>query len=40
MKQDMTFEEAEEFFEYNVMGSWVGDGMPCFAILIKNNFSS
>jgi len=40
MKQDMTFEEAEEFFEYNVTGSWVGDGTPCFAILIKNNFSN
>ena len=40
MGQDMTYEEAEEFFDYNVIGSWVGDGTPCFAILIKNNFSS
>ena len=40
MGQDMTYEEAEEFFDYNVLGSWVGDGTPCFAILVKNNFSS
>ena len=40
MGQDMTYEEAEEFFDYNVLGSWVGDGTPCFAILIKDNFSS
>ena len=40
MEQDMTLEEAREFFEYNVLGAWLGDGTPCFAILIKNNFSN
>ena len=40
MEQDMTLEEAKEFFEFNVLGAWVGNGTPCFAILIKNNFSS
>ena len=40
MEQDMTLEEAREFFEYNVLGAWVGNGTPCFAILVKNNFSS
>ena len=40
MEQGMTLEEAREFFEYNVLGAWVGNGTPCFAILIKNNFSS
>ena len=40
MGQDMTYEEAEEFFDYNVIGSWVGDGTPCFAILVKDNSSS
>ena len=40
MEQDMTLEEAKEFFDFNVLGAWVGNGTPCFAILIKNNFSS
>jgi hypothetical protein len=26
----MTEEEAEEFFEYNVAGSWRGEGTPLF----------
>ena len=28
--QDMTEEEAVEFFEYNTLGSWVGDNTPIF----------
>ena len=40
MEQDMTLEEAKEFFDFNVLGAWVGNGTPCFAILIKNNFSN
>lgn len=36
MKRDgMTDEEAEEHFEYNTIGSWMGTGTPCFATLIK-----
>lgn len=30
MKDGMTEEEAWEFFEYNQLGAWVGDGTPCF----------
>jgi hypothetical protein len=32
----MTYEEAEEFFEYNQIGAWVGDKTPCFLTQIKN----
>jgi hypothetical protein len=28
--QDMTEEEAIEFFEYNTLGSWAGDSTPVF----------
>ena len=28
--QGMTEEEAVEFFEYNTLGSWVGEGTPIF----------
>lgn len=31
MKQDdMSYEEAVEYFEFNQLGSWVGDGTPIF----------
>lgn len=30
MKDGMTHEEADEYFEYNVVGSWVGDRTPLF----------
>jgi len=26
----MTREEAEEWFEFNMIGAWVGEGTPCF----------
>jgi hypothetical protein len=26
----MTEEEASEYFEYNTMGAWLGDGTPVF----------
>jgi hypothetical protein len=29
----MTREEAEEFFEYNTIGAWAGDGTPLFVWL-------
>ena len=25
-----TYEEAEEFYHYNQLGAWVGDGTPAF----------
>ena len=34
MKRDgMTDEEAEEFFTYNVSGSWVGENTPIYVTL-------
>lgn len=30
MDQDMTADEAIEYFEYNVLGSWFGDSTPVF----------
>lgn len=29
-RSGMTYEEAVEFFEFNVIGAWVGNGTPCF----------
>lgn len=34
-RDGMTPDEAEEFFEFNVIGAWMGEGTPCFATLIK-----
>lgn len=28
----MNLEEAEEHFEFNVAGAWVGAGTPCFLV--------
>jgi hypothetical protein len=30
VEMGMTTEEAEEFFSYNTLGSWVGEGTPMF----------
>lgn len=30
LRDGMTFEEAVEHFEFNVRGTWAGDGTPCF----------
>ena len=27
---DMTMDQAREFFEFNTLGAWVGDGTPMF----------
>lgn len=32
----MTQEEAEDFFEYNQIGAWMGDRTPVFVTLFKN----
>lgn len=34
-KQGMTYEEAVEFFEYNTLGSYIGENTPCFATFFK-----
>ena len=31
----MNWEEALEFFEFNQLGSWVGDKTPCFLTMEK-----
>ena len=30
LAQEMTPEEAEEWFDFNIIGAWVGDETPCF----------
>lgn len=30
MADGMSRDEAIEFFEFNQLGAWVGDGTPCF----------
>ena len=35
LAKDMTREEAEEFFESNVVGGWVGEYTPAFLTLEK-----
>ena len=30
MQDDMTRDEAEEFFEFNVLGAYMGEGTPVF----------
>lgn len=38
MRRDgMTEEGAEEFFEVNVIGAWVGEGTPAFATFIEGS---
>jgi hypothetical protein len=30
MDDGMSYDEAEEFFEYNQIGAYVGESTPCF----------
>lgn len=30
-RDEMTYEQALEFFDYNIQGAWVGEGTPAFA---------
>jgi len=32
MSQDMTYEQAEEYHEYNQADAWLGDSTPMFII--------
>jgi len=34
--EQMTREEAEEYFQYNTIGAWMGEGTPCFATLTED----
>ena len=29
---DSTYDEAEEYFEFNQLGAWVGEGTPAFLV--------
>lgn len=29
-RDSMTYEEAEEYFEYNILSAWMGENTPCF----------
>ena len=35
LMKDMNREEAEEYFHYNILGAYVGEGTPAFASLKK-----
>ena len=35
LTKDMNWFEAEEYFYYNVVGSYVGENTPCFLTIIK-----
>ena len=38
VKRDgMDFDEAHEFFSFNVQGSWVGENTPAFAVLFEES---
>ena len=30
LEREMSAEEAEEFFDFNIIGAWMGDRTPCF----------
>jgi len=34
VRDGMEYEEAVEYFEFNVIGAWVGDGTPIFVRLV------
>jgi hypothetical protein len=29
---DMNYDEAVEYFEFNIIGAWVGEDTPCFIV--------
>lgn len=34
-EQGMTMEQAAEYFGFNILGSWNGEGTPAFAMLTR-----
>lgn len=34
-EKGMSCEEVNEYFDYNIINSWIGEGTPYFATLIK-----
>jgi len=39
MEEGATYEEATEYFEFNVIGAWVGDGTPGFVVKMEEQCS-
>ena len=37
LSEDMTREEAEEFYEYNIMGAYMGEMTPIYVSKYDNN---
>lgn len=35
LAKDMTLEDAEEYFDYNVVGAYVGENTPVFVDIIR-----
>ena len=35
LRDGMTYEDAVEFFEYNILGAWVGEGTPLYMTPIQ-----
>lgn len=35
LMNDMTIEEAEEYFEYNILGAWVGENTPVYVNVLN-----
>ena len=35
-RDGMTYEDAEEFFDFNVTGAWVGEYTPMFLVDVHN----
>lgn len=29
-RDGMTYEDAQEYYDFNVVGAWVGEATPCF----------
>jgi len=36
LAQDMSLEDAEEYFQFNTLGAWMGKGTPVFINLTHN----
>lgn len=34
IRDEMSYEEAEEFFQFNTIGSWAGEYTPAFATIL------
>lgn len=33
LMEDMTYEEAMEYYDYNILGAYVGENTPAFAVM-------